>query len=73
MKKGWFIVGSIVGILGIGLCAVLGALFVGWIFALTRPVVDASEQFLALLGQGKIAEAKVVATILGGTVVFETR
>ena len=45
------------GILGLGLCVALGAVFVGGIFALTRPVVDASEQFLALLGQGRIADA----------------
>ena len=44
-------------ILGVGLCAGLVVLFVVGLFALTRPVVDASEQFLALLGQGKIAEA----------------
>src|SRR5262249_49717206 len=57
MKTGWWIGGGTAGILGMGLCAGLGALFVGGIFALTQPVVDASEQFLALLGQGKIAEA----------------
>jgi hypothetical protein len=33
------------------------ALFVGSIFALTRPVVDASEQFLSLIGQGRVGEA----------------
>ena len=48
---------GIAALLGLGLCTALGALFVGGLFALTRPVVDASEQFLALLGQGKIAEA----------------
>jgi hypothetical protein len=57
MKKNWLIGCGIAGILGIGLCAVLGVLFVGGIFALTRPVVDASEQFLDLLGQGRVAEA----------------
>jgi hypothetical protein len=57
MNKRWLIGCGIAGILGIGLCASLVVLFVGSIFALTRPVVDASEQFLALLGQGKIAEA----------------
>src|SRR5438128_1298497 len=57
MKKGSLIGCGIAGILGIGLCVALGAVFVGGIFALTRPVVDASEQFLALLGQGKIADA----------------
>jgi hypothetical protein len=35
----------------------LMALFVGGIFALTRPVVDASEQFLALIGEGRTMEA----------------
>jgi hypothetical protein len=48
---------AIASILGIGLCAGLGVLFIGKIFALTQPVVDASEQFLTVLGQGKIAEA----------------
>lgn len=57
MKKSWLIGCGVVGILGVGVCVSLVALFVGGIFALTRPVVDASEQFLALLGQGKIAEA----------------
>jgi hypothetical protein len=47
----------IVTILGLGLFACLGVVFVAGIFALTRPVVDASEQFLGLLGQGKTAEA----------------
>ncbi|MFL5243408.1 MAG: DUF4864 domain-containing protein [Gemmataceae bacterium] len=56
-KKGWLIGCGIFGILGIGACAALGILFVSGIFALTRPVVNASEQFLALLGQEKIAEA----------------
>lgn len=57
MKKGSLIRCGLAGILGLGLCAGLGVLFVGGLFALTRPVVDASEQFLALLGQGKLAEA----------------
>ena len=39
------------------LCAGLLAVFVGGIFYLTRPVVDSSEQFLALLGEGRIDEA----------------
>jgi hypothetical protein len=57
MKKRALIGFGIAGILGIGALAGLVALFVGGIFALTRPVVDASEQFLTLLGQGQIAEA----------------
>jgi hypothetical protein len=57
MKAGWLIGCGIAGVLGVGLCAGLVALFVVGIFALTRPVVDASEQFLALLGRGQIAEA----------------
>jgi len=44
-------------ILGIGSVAGLVVLLVGGVFALTRPVVDASEQFLALVAQGKIADA----------------
>src|SRR5262245_14179048 len=57
MKTGWLIGCGVAGVLGIGLVAGLGVLLVGGVFALTRPVVDASEQFLALLGQGRIAEA----------------
>src|SRR5438034_9759528 len=57
MKKGSLIGCGIAGVLGLGLCVALGAVFVGGIFALTRPVVDASEQFLALLGQGRFADA----------------
>jgi hypothetical protein len=56
MKKNWLIGCGVAGLLGVGLCVGL-VLFVGGLFALTRPVVDASEQFLALLGQGKIADA----------------
>lgn len=61
MKKGWLIGCGIAGILGAVLCAGLGVLFfggiLGGIFALTQPVADASNDFLALLGQGKIVEA----------------
>jgi hypothetical protein len=49
------------GIVGVGLCAGLGALFIHGLFAVTQPVVDASEQFLALLGQRKIAQAYAAA------------
>jgi hypothetical protein len=60
MRNRWLMACGIVGILGIGLFVGLG-LVVGAAFALTRPVVDASEQFLALLGQGKIPEAYACA------------
>ncbi|HEY1375771.1 MAG TPA: hypothetical protein VGF55_03220 [Gemmataceae bacterium] len=59
MKKTLLIVGGAAAVLGGGL-----VLFVGGLFALTRPVVDASEQFLALLGQGRVAEA--YASAAGG-------
>jgi hypothetical protein len=60
MKKGWLIGCGIAGILGVGLCAgVVFLVFSGvmGIFAVTQPVVDAAEEFLALVGQGKTAEA----------------
>lgn len=57
MKKRWLIGCGLLGLMGLGLFAGLGALAIGGAFALTRPVVNASEQFLDLLGQGKIAEA----------------
>jgi hypothetical protein len=57
MRNRWLIGFGIAGFLGMGLCVGLGVLFVGEIFALTQPVVDESEKFLALLGQEKIAEA----------------
>ena len=46
----------IVGVAAFLLASVV-ALLVGSVFALTRPVVDASEQFLALVGEGRIGEA----------------
>src|SRR5262245_28360182 len=57
MKKGVVIGCSIGGVLAIALCAGLGIFFFRWIFVFTQPVVDASDEFLGLLGQGKIAEA----------------
>jgi hypothetical protein len=47
----------IVGGIAASLFTGVVALFVGSIFALTRPVVDASEQFLALVGEGRVGEA----------------
>jgi hypothetical protein len=57
MKKGWLIGCGVASILGIGLVVALTVVLVAGAFALTRPVVDASEQFLTMLGQGKSAEA----------------
>lgn len=60
MKKGWLIGCGIAGVLGIGACVgVVALIFTGvaGIFAFTQPVMDASDEFLALLGQGKVAEA----------------
>ena len=48
---------GLICVLGLGLCIGLGVLLVNRIFAFTQPVVDASQQFLDLLGQGKITEA----------------
>jgi hypothetical protein len=47
------LIACVVAVLFAGVVAV----FVGGIFALTRPVVDASEQFLTLLGEGRIGDA----------------
>jgi hypothetical protein len=57
MNRKWLIGCGAAAVLGLGLFIGLGTVFVGGVWALTRPVVDASEQFLGLLGQGKIAEA----------------
>jgi hypothetical protein len=60
MKKGLLIGCGIAGILGVVLCAGVVALFVSGIsgiFRLTQPIVDASNDFLGLVGQGKIVEA----------------
>ena len=61
MKKSWLVGCGVAALLGTALFAGLGAVFVGGVFALTRPVVDSSEQFLTLLGQGKVAEAYAAA------------
>jgi hypothetical protein len=57
MNRKWLVGCGAASVLGFGLFVGLGVVFVVGVFALTRPVVDASEQFLSLLGQGKIAEA----------------
>ena len=49
--------GCIGALLGVTFFVVLGGLIVYMVFTLTRPIVDASEEFLSLLGQGKITEA----------------
>ncbi len=56
MKKGWLIGCGIAGVLGIAVCAGVGVLVYG-IFAVTQPVVDASKDFIGLLGEGKVADA----------------
>jgi len=56
MNKNWLIGCSIASVLGIAVCAGVGFLVYG-VFTLTQPVVDATQEFLALLGQGKLAEA----------------
>jgi hypothetical protein len=62
MRKGLLIGCGIAGLLGIGLFAGLAALLVGWAFAVSQPVADASEQFLALVGQGRVPEAYASAS-----------
>jgi hypothetical protein len=57
MKKGWLIGCGVAGVLGIAACGGIVALFFGSIFAFTQPVVDASNEFLGLLGQGNISAA----------------
>jgi FlaG/FlaF family flagellin (archaellin) len=60
VKKGWLIGCGIAGILGVVVCAGVGYLIyqgVALAFTLTQPVVDASDTFLGLVGQGKTAEA----------------
>jgi hypothetical protein len=53
----WLIGGGIGCLVGFALCAGLVTLIFTTVFALTRPVVDASEAFLAQMGQGEVAAA----------------
>ena len=67
MSKGWLIgigVGVVLVFASCGFCLVLFSSSILSIFALTQPVVDASNEFLGLLGQGKVAEA--YASTAGG-------
>jgi hypothetical protein len=60
MKKGWLIGCGVAGVVVLVLCGgLVGLIYYGVteVFALTKPVVDASDDFLSLLGQGKTAEA----------------
>ena len=60
MKRNWLIGCSIAGVLGVMACGGVGFLIylgVSAIIAATQPVVDASNDFLGLLGQDKTAEA----------------
>jgi len=56
MKKGWLIGCGVAGIVGLGVCSGVAVLVYG-VFSITQPVVDASDEFLGLLGRDKIAEA----------------
>ena len=57
MKRNRLIGCGVVCVLGLGLCVGLAVALVGGLFALTKPVVELSEQFLARIGTGKIGEA----------------
>jgi hypothetical protein len=60
MKKGWVIGCSVAGVLGAALCGGVAFLIyslVNGIIVMTQPLVDASNGFLDLVGQGKTAEA----------------
>jgi hypothetical protein len=56
MKKNWIIGCGAVAALGL-LCVGTAVALIGGVFALTKPVVDSSERFLAQVGQGQIVEA----------------
>lgn len=60
MKKVILIGFAVVGVLGT-LTVGAGIALVGGILAATKPVVESSEQFLALVGQGREAEAYAAA------------
>ena len=55
MKRKLLVGGIVVG--GLVLLAVVVGGFVSFLFSTTQPLVDGSNDFLSLLGQGKIAEA----------------
>jgi len=57
MKRNRLIGCGVVCVLGLGLCVGLAVALVGGLFALTKPVAESSEQFLAQIGSGKIGEA----------------
>lgn len=59
MTRGWLIACVIAGVVGLVLLVVCmgGVFFIRGIVTITQPVVDASDEFLTLLGQGKVAEA----------------
>ena len=61
MKKVILIGFAVVGVLGT-LAVVAVIALVGGVLAATKPVVESSEQFLALVGQGKEAEAYAAAS-----------
>jgi hypothetical protein len=57
MFRTWLIVGGLAVALSIGLCAGLGALVFVGVYRMTQPLVEASDEFLESLGQGKTAQA----------------
>jgi hypothetical protein len=57
MTRKWVIGCCVAAFLGTGFIVAAVVFVVVGVFVLTRPLVDTSEQFLVLLGQGKSAEA----------------
>jgi hypothetical protein len=53
----WMIGCAVVGVLVVVLCGGIGVTAFMGIMGVTQPVVDASEEFLGLVGQGKTSEA----------------